>query len=98
LKYLLVIGLVLLLLAMLYRRLRPYLKIVREFLNTVRQFRINSNQGGREKSEQHAEKLVRCEACGTWVPIGRALTSRTGTFFCSEDCRTGQVAQRRSAS
>jgi hypothetical protein len=100
LKYLLVIGLVALLFVLLYRRLRPYLKIVGNFLNTIRQFQqINANQAGSRKAREQGERLVRCEACGTWVPIGRALSSGSaGTFFCSADCQRGREAKRRTAS
>jgi len=101
LKFLLVIGLVALLFVLLYRRLLPYLKIVRNFLNTIRHFQqqINANQAGKPKAGQQAEKLVRCETCGTWVPIGRALASGSrGIFFCSQDCQHGREVKRRSAS
>jgi len=100
LKVLLVIGLVALLFLLLYRRLRPYLRIVRNFLNSIRQFQqINASQTGRQRPEQQSEKLVQCEACGTWVPIGRALSSgSSGTFFCSADCQRGREVKRRSAS
>jgi len=100
LKVLLVIGLVALLLLLLYRRLRRYLSVVRNFLNSIRQFQqINASQAGRQKPEQQSEKLVQCEACGTWVPIGRALSSGLArTFFCSTDCQRGREVKRRSAS
>lgn len=100
-KYLVVIGLVALLFVLLYRRLRPYLKIAGNFLNTIRQFQqqINTSQSRSQRTGQQAEKLVRCETCNTWVPIGRALTSSpAGTFFCSQDCLSGQELKRRSAS
>jgi hypothetical protein len=101
LKYLVVIGLVVLLFVLLYRRLRPYLKIAGNFLNTIRQFQqqINTNRSGTQQAGQQAEKLVRCETCDTWVPIGRALGfGAPGTFYCSADCRRGREAKRRSAS
>jgi len=100
LKVLLVIGLVALLFLLLYRRLRPYLKIVGSFLNSIRQFQqINANQAGKQSPAQQSEKLVHCETCGTWVPIGRALSSgSSGTFFCSADCQRGREVKKRSAS
>jgi hypothetical protein len=99
LKVLLVIGLVALLFVLLYRRLRPYLKIVGNFLNTIRHFQqINTRQAEKQKTGQ-GEKLVQCEACGTWIPIGRALSSGSpGGFFCSADCQRGREVKRRSAS
>ena len=99
-KVLLVIGLVALLFLLLYRRLRPYLKIVQNFLNSIRQFQqINASQAGKQRPDQQGEKLVQCEACGTWVPIGRALSSGSaGAFFCSAECQRGREVKRRSAS
>ena len=95
-----VIGLVALLFVLLYRWLRPYIKIVRNFLNSIRQFQqISANQTTRQKAREEGEKLVRCEACGTWVPIGRALSSGSAsTFFCSAECKGGREVKRRSAS
>ncbi|MFV2071879.1 MAG: PP0621 family protein [Thermoanaerobaculales bacterium] len=34
-----------------------------------------------------AEELVECPACGTFVPVGRALPSGGGRLYCSETCR-----------
>ena len=36
---------------------------------------------------QEMEELVECTVCGTFVPVGRALTDGKSRFFCSEDCR-----------
>ena len=33
------------------------------------------------------EELVECIACGTFIPIGRALTDGDSRVFCSDDCR-----------
>ena len=99
-KVLFVIGLVALLLVLLYRRLRPHLKIVRKFLQSVREFQqMSAKQATRQKARGEGEKLVHCEACGTWIPIGRALSSgSSGAFFCSQDCLSGREMKPRSAS
>jgi len=80
-----------LLLVLLYRRLRPYLKAIRNFINTVRQFQAAA---AGPKRQGETEKLVRCEMCGVWIPITRALTSRSGEMlFCSAECLGGNKAQ-----
>jgi hypothetical protein len=90
LKYLVPIALVALLFVFLYRRLRPYLKLVREFLNTIRHFQQITTNRVRPPNQQ-PEKLVCCAQCGTWVPIGRALTAGSGNaVFCSDDCLSGK--------
>jgi hypothetical protein len=90
LKYLFLVALVALLFVFLYRRLRPYLKLVREFLNTIRHFQqITATRPG--PSNQQPEKLVCCVTCGTWVPIGRAISAASGpAVFCSTDCLKGK--------
>jgi hypothetical protein len=89
LKYLVVIALVVLLLVLLFRKLRPYLQILRNFINAIRQFQ---NAGAfSSKRSGGSEKLVRCETCGVWIPATRALSSRSGELlFCSTDCLRGK--------
>ena len=96
-KLLIVLGLVALLVVLLYRRLRPYLKLIRDFLRTIRHFQqINVNRLGRQNQSPQTEKLVCCEACGTWIPAGRALTvGSSGSIFCSADCLSGLRAEKR---
>lgn len=79
-----------LLFVLLYRQLRPFLNVARDFLYTVRHFQqINANRD--KPQHEQAEKLVRCESCGTWVPIGRALTAGPqDSVFCSTDCLSGK--------
>jgi len=87
LKYLVVIALVALLLFLLYRRLRPYIKRLREILDAIRQFQKGSSTVGRRPV---VEKLVQCETCGIWIPASRALASRSEKAFCSIKCREGR--------
>src|SRR5205807_5861024 len=85
LKLLVVIVLVALLLLLLYRRLRPYLKVIRDFLNTLRAFKIHADQDQTQKRQ--SEKLVCCKTCGTWIPAGRALSAGPGASVgCCTDC------------
>lgn len=37
--------------------------------------------------DEHADHLVACQCCGTYVPSRRALGSGSGEVFCSADCR-----------
>jgi hypothetical protein len=38
------------------------------------------------------EELVECVTCGTFVPVGRALSDGSSRVFCSEDCRRRATA------
>jgi len=89
LKYLLVLALVALLAWFLYRRLRPYLQLARQFLSA---FKGTLDLGTRASNDEFGEdlrnarsKLVRCVGCNTWVPLNRALHSNSD-YFCSNAC------------
>jgi hypothetical protein len=92
LKYLVVIAVAgllwMLLVVVLYRKLRPYLLTLRNFLHAIRQFQT---QGSRNKTRGEVEKLVCCTACGVWVPQTRALISAGSRdlWYCSDECRRG---------
>jgi len=90
LKLLVIFLLVALLLVFLSRRLRPYLKILRQILGFTRGFISGQpNPVKREFTGQRnrTEHLVRCAACGTWVPAARALINEgSEAVFCSSDC------------
>jgi hypothetical protein len=85
LKYLLVIALLALLVFLLYRKLRPYLRSIRQIINAIRQFQSATVKP--EKPGAKSEKLVCCETCGTWVPAGRTLAGAGDAVFCSAECR-----------
>ena len=90
LKYLVLIALVALLFFFLYRRLRPYLKVVRQFIDTIRQFQKFAVRPPASQNQQ-PEKLVSCLTCGTFVPLGRAITAGSGdSIYCSTDCLKGK--------
>jgi len=90
-KFLVVSGLLLLLLFLIYLRLRPYIAVARRVFQTARTMRDfgNAPQGNRVRVEQRAagESLARCAGCGTWFPASRALRSRSAdNAFCSTAC------------
>ena len=41
----------------------------------------------RQGASNTVEELVECTTCGTFVPVGRALSDGDSRVFCSEDCR-----------
>ena len=108
-KYLLVLGLFAAVAFVVYWRMRPFIRGVRRFLGVVRE--VNRMSAGvrqdipREQQQKPApgEKLVRCAACGTWMPASRAVTLRaTGVNYCSHSCLERAAAAphkaRKSAS
>lgn len=98
LKYLVVIALLALLLVLLLRRLRPYFRIAQEFIKTFRNFQQMSAMRANARNQQ-PEKLVCCETCGTWVPIGRALTAGSSdSVYCSTDCLSPKKRRKQATS
>ncbi len=86
-----------LLLAVLYRTLRPGIKIARELIRAFRHFQQMSTGAPRAKSA--GEKLVQCASCETWIPQSRALTAGA-VEYCSREClkRAGAAQRRDSAA
>jgi hypothetical protein len=94
LKYLLILLLFAVVAFLIYWRLRPYIRGLRRFLGVLRE--VRSMRGGvprggfsqQQSSPKKAanEKLLRCSACGTWMPASRAVSLRGGATYCSHTC------------
>jgi len=91
---LIVIGFLLLLTAVRYRKqiaagmqIWRSMKAMRQTLN---------QQSGKTATSQPVDsgKLVNCAKCGTWVPEQRAITLRDGSSFCSSGCLESVVTPR----
>jgi hypothetical protein len=93
-KYLLVFAFLALAALFIYWRLRPYIRAARRFLGAVREVnrvRTSAAQSDlprrpRSSKTANAERLVRCAACGTWMPASRAVSLRAGSTYCSHAC------------
>jgi hypothetical protein len=93
-KYLFVLSLIAIAAFAVYWRLRPFIRGVRRFLGVVREVnRMSATRPQtnipRESARTRApsEKLVRCAACGTWIPAASAVALRaTGATYCSHAC------------
>lgn len=91
-KYLLIVAVLVLFATLLYWRLRPYIATARRVLGFVRDVRHMGASGGGDTGGSPAgmsEKLVRCQACETWIPATRAVTlgrSRGASYYCSHVC------------
>ncbi|HXT63435.1 MAG TPA: PP0621 family protein [Pyrinomonadaceae bacterium] len=83
LKVALILGVIIVLALLVYRALRPYLKLIGQFIQTVRYFQ----QAGQRTppTRREGEKLVKCTACDTWVPESCALHAN-GSEYCSKVC------------
>jgi hypothetical protein len=97
LKYLILACLLALLLLLLYARIRPYLVALQKLLTVARDITDpESNPNARSRAKVgNDSKLVRCVACGTWVPAERAIgTGAGGGSYCSRACLEKKSDQR----
>jgi len=96
LRILLAVGFIVLLLAVLYRTLRPMISTARQFIRAIRHFQQVTNSPSHPTGA--AEKLIQCATCDTWIPQSRALTAHS-MDYCSRECiKRGGVAKRRNSA
>ena len=102
-KYLIVLALFAAVAFLVYWRLRPYIRGVRRFLGVLREVKRVREGGAPAGFPQESgpkkvanEKLLRCAACGTWMPASRAVRLRGGASYCSHACleRAADAPQR----
>jgi len=83
---LIVIGVLLLLTAVRYRKqIAAGIQIWRS-MKAVREKINQQSAKAVEPTPVNSGKLVNCAKCGTWVPESKAIKLRGGTFFCSSSC------------
>jgi hypothetical protein len=110
-KYVLVLVLLTAVGLLVYWRLRPYVRMARRFLGVMREMRrmsggaagANSERARRPPAVAPNERLLRCAACGAWMPASRAVRLRaTNASYCSHACLERSAdsprATRKSAS
>ena len=90
-KYLIIATLVGFVLALIYVRVRPYLRLIRKVTESLN----SATDVSATRSATSSNKLVRCERCGTWVPEDRALKLKSGlATFCSPECMEKEPISR----
>jgi hypothetical protein len=105
LKYLLVLGVIALIFyLLLFWRMRRYFPVARQIFSITRQlYKMTRGAPAVERPAATAkrsdgERLVRCAACGTWIPSGRAVQLRAkASVYCSTSCLEDAAAQPREA-
>ena len=102
-KYAVIGALFALLFLLIYSRVRPYIEIFRKMLSVVigtfdqTSGAASTQRSGSTKTEN---KLVRCVACGTWIPAERAIGGGPRiSEYCSWGCFEGTAtsAKRKAA-
>lgn len=85
-KYLVIGALLALVVVLIYSRLRPYLELLRKVSSVLKGTLDQSYPSSGRGSIQSENKLVRCLACGTWIPVGRAVGVGSLSEYCSREC------------
>jgi hypothetical protein len=92
-KYLIIATLVSFVLALIYLRVRPYLKLIRKVTESLNS--ATDASATRSATQATSNRLVRCERCGTWVPADRAMNLKGGlATFCSPECMAKEPASK----
>jgi hypothetical protein len=90
LKLIIILSLLVIFCSLLYFRLRPYIKIARQMFGLMRGARSMGQSETAQPLRPEAatsNKLVRCDACGTWTPDSRAVRLRASrATYCSHTC------------
>jgi len=88
-KWLIILGLLLIVGIIVVSRYRRQIQMA---IYVWRMFR-KMRQAGKtdEKQIETKEKpndiaLIRCGKCGTWIPKNKALSLRSGIYYCSTQC------------
>jgi hypothetical protein len=88
LKLLIIFGILAVIFLLIYLRLRPYIRMARKMFGVARDVRGAMRQEPIVSSARGAgDKLLRCDACGTWIPSSRAVRLRSSNAaYCSHTC------------
>lgn len=99
LKIAFVAGIVFVLALLVYRTLRPFLNLIRQFVQTVRHFQQVGAREPDPDAKRKGERLVQCVTCNTWIPQSRALAANSASY-CSPECvkRAGVTRRRKRVS
>ncbi len=97
LKYLIIGALLALVFLIVYSRLRPYIELLRKVFSALKgTLDATSSPTPRGGSTKTENKLVRCVACGTWIPAERAIGAGSNmSEYCSRECLAKAAAGKK---
>jgi hypothetical protein len=102
LKLLVVAGVLAIIFLLIYLRLRPFIRMARQMFGVARDMRrVVRQEPASTQAGGAGDKLLRCDACGTWIPASRAIKLRSSNAsYCSHDCleRAAEGSKRKAAS
>lgn len=88
-KWLILIGIILIvgiIIAMRYRRQIQMALYVWRMFRKMRQAGKTDEKQIETKENTNDVPLIRCAKCGTWIAKNKALSLRSGVYYCSTNC------------
>lgn len=96
-KVLIIAALFALFLLLVYSKLYPYIRALKKIFNTAKTLADVPGNGREESAARGDNKLVRCVACGIWIPADRAIgTGVRLSVYCSRECIEKSTASSRT--
>lgn len=95
-KWLILLGLLVVLAAIIAARYRQQIKTAIYVWRMFRKMRRAGAAEDKQIDKQENQKdvaLVRCAKCGVWIPQNKSLSLRSGSRYCSTACleKTAQI-------
>jgi len=97
-KWLILLGLLIILLVIIVARYRRQIQMAIYVWRMFRKMRQAGKTDERQIETQENTKdipLIRCGKCGTWIPQNKALSLRSGVFYCSTNCLENTKSETR---
>jgi len=88
-KWLIILGLLIVVLVLIATRFRQQIKMaiyVWRMFRKLRQAGKTDEKQIEKQTNPNDVALVRCAKCGTWIPQNKALNLRSGIYYCSKVC------------
>jgi hypothetical protein len=101
LKFLVIAALFALLLLLVYSKLYPYIRALKKIMGAATTMANSTSNSGGGSAAKADGKLVRCVACGTWIPAERAIgAGASASVYCSRECieKPAAANNRKAAS
>ncbi|MBA3784246.1 MAG: hypothetical protein H0X15_01700 [Acidobacteria bacterium] len=96
-KWLILLGLLIILVIIIAARYRRQIQMAIYVLRMFRKMRAGKTDERQIETKESAKDvpLIRCGKCGTWIPQNKALSLRSGVFYCSTNCLENTKAETR---
>ncbi len=88
-KWLIIIGLILIVGIIVVSRYRRQIQMAIYVWRMFRKMRQTGKADEKQIETKENTKdipLIRCGKCGTWIPKNKALSLRSGIYYCSTHC------------